>query len=101
MIPHRDRGFRRNPKIGHLRSETPVTLLRKDRSRSIGIVGHVAPETSVTLVRNTQEAVVAAYDESKERIRYSDWKKDRAMAALYKPRSSQASPHDRMVVPTP
>src|SRR5213080_3219621 len=54
MIPHRDRDFRSSPEIGHVRSETPVTLLRNDRSRSIGIVGHVAPETSVTLVRNTQ-----------------------------------------------
>ena len=53
MIPHRDRGFRRNPKIGHVQSETAVTLLRNDRSRSIGIVGHVASETSVILVRNT------------------------------------------------
>src|ERR1700694_2960522 len=56
MIPHRDRSFRRNPKIGHVRSESPFTLLRNHRSRSIGIVGHVAPETSVILVRNTQFA---------------------------------------------
>ena len=53
MIPQRDRGFRRNLRIGHVQSETPVTLLRNDRSRSTGIVGHVRPETSVTLVRNT------------------------------------------------
>src|SRR5439155_6457873 len=53
MIPNRDRGFRSPPEIGHVRSESPVTLLRNDRSRSIGIVGHVPPETSVTLVRNT------------------------------------------------
>jgi len=53
MIPHRDRDFRSSPEIGHVRSETPVTLLRNDRSRSIGIVGHVASETSVILVRNT------------------------------------------------
>ena len=33
------------------------------------------------------EVVVAAYDESKERIRYSDWKKDQAMATLHKSRS--------------
>ena len=34
------------------------------------------------------ELVVAAYDESKERIRYSDWKKDQAMAAaLHKSRT--------------
>ena len=32
------------------------------------------------------ELVVAAYDESKERIRYGDWKKDQAMAALHKSR---------------
>ena len=53
MIPHRDRGFRLHPEIGHVQSESPVTLQRNDRSRSIGIVGHVAPETAVILVRNT------------------------------------------------
>jgi hypothetical protein len=56
MIPHRDRGFRLPPEIGHVRSESPVTLQRNDRSRSIGIVGHVAPETVVILVRNTHTA---------------------------------------------
>ena len=54
MIPHRDRDFRSPPEIGHVQSESPVTLLRNDRSRSIGTGGHVPPETSVTLVRNTQ-----------------------------------------------
>ena len=32
------------------------------------------------------EVVVAAYDESKERIRHSDWKKDQAMAAIHQSR---------------
>src|SRR5213594_3729804 len=53
MIPHRDRDFRSPPEIGHVQSESPVTLLRNNRSRSIGIVGHVPPETVVILVRNT------------------------------------------------
>jgi len=39
------------------------------------------------------EVVVAAYDESKERIRYSDWKKDQAMAALHKSRPSSVLLH--------
>ena len=55
MIPHRDCGFRLPSEISHVRSESPVTLKRNVRSRSIGIVGHVAPETSVTLIRNTHQ----------------------------------------------
>jgi hypothetical protein len=55
MILQRDRGFRSKTEIGHDQSESPVTMLRNHRSRSIGIVGHVAPETSVILVRNTQK----------------------------------------------
>src|SRR6266545_4511073 len=53
MIPQRDRSFRALPEIGHVQSESPVTLLRNARSPSIGIVGHVPSETTVTLVRNT------------------------------------------------
>src|SRR5438128_1104880 len=37
MIPPRDRDFRSPPEIGHVRSETPVTLLRKPRSPWSGI----------------------------------------------------------------
>ena len=52
MIPHRDRDFRRNPKIGHVRSESPVsvapespvTFNRNRRSRCFGNLGHLGPE---------------------------------------------------------
>jgi len=48
------------------------------------------------------ELVVAAYDESKERIRYSDWKKDQAMAALHIALTlGVASPNGRIVSAVP
>jgi hypothetical protein len=51
-IPDRDRRFRSEAEIGHDRPESPVTLLRNDRSRSPGIRGHDPPESPVTIDRN-------------------------------------------------
>lgn len=50
----------------------------KTPAGKIGDVGERAP---------LSELVVAAYDEARERIQYSDWKKDQAMTALHESRS--------------
>jgi hypothetical protein len=58
--------------------------------RSHGGLGRKTPAGKIAEVGERtplSELVVAAYDESKERIRYSDSKKDQAMAALHKSRS--------------
>ena len=58
-----------------------------DYRRSHGGLGGKTPAGRIAEVGERtplSEAVVVAYDESKERIKYSDWKKDRAMAALHK-----------------
>ena len=39
-----DRRFRTKPKIGHVKTESPVTLTRNGRSFSNGMGGHVLPE---------------------------------------------------------
>jgi hypothetical protein len=41
-------------RIGHVKTEWPVTFRRNDRSRSAGMTGHDQTEWLVTLVRNTQ-----------------------------------------------
>ena len=53
-IPDRDRRFRPRGKIGHDRPESPVTLLRNPRSRSIGNRGHVGPEYAAIPSRQTR-----------------------------------------------
>jgi hypothetical protein len=53
--------------------------------RSHGGLGGKTPAGRIAEVGERtplSEVVAAEYDESKERIRYSDWKKDQAMAAL-------------------
>lgn len=59
--------------------------------RSHGGLGGKTPAGRIAEVGDRtplSEAVVAAHDESKERIKHSDEKKDRAMAALHKSPSS-------------
>jgi transposase InsO family protein len=54
--------------------------------RSHGALGGKTPAERIAEIGDRvplSEIVVANYDESKERIRHSDWKKDQAMAALH------------------